>query len=50
MIQSSYEAGIDINMISKFRGLQAKFDTIATINDAIGTKIGEEYTWENIMQ
>ncbi len=34
----------------KFRGLAAKFDTIATINDSIGTNVGEEYTWNNIMQ
>ena len=34
----------------KFRGLQNKFDNIALINDAIGVKNGDDYTWKKIMQ
>ena len=32
-----------------FRGLEHKFQAIATINDAILTKNGDLYTWNDIM-
>ena len=31
-----------------YRGEEGKFDAIATTNDVIGTKVGDNYVWKNI--